>query len=151
MELLESLREEGEKAIVFCRFTAEINAISEAMTARKIPYLVMTGGTSWAMRTAPVMSFQHSEQPVVMLMQEVVGSMSICLDTARTNIYYSMTFSLVDFQQSRDRIMGRGQKNDVTNYFLAVENSADYKVMNTLKNDEDLASEIGDKYTWLLS
>lgn len=151
MDLLESLRDQDEKAVVFCRFTAEINALEAIIRHKKYPVYVMRGNTRAVERNAFIKHFQKTDGFMVMLMQEVVGSMAICLDTAHTNIYYSMTFGLVDFQQSRDRVMGRGQENDVTNYLLAVRDSVDYKVVNTLKNDEDLASEIGDKYRWLIS
>lgn len=150
-DLLYSLHDQDEKCVVFCRFLPEIHAITESLKRNKLPHLVMTGATSGFDRKAAVATFQHSEKPMIMLMQETVGSMAICLDTAHTNIYYSMTFSLVDFQQSRDRVMGRGQTCDVTNYMLGVKNSVDYRVMSVLKKDEDLSAEIGDKYRWLIS
>ena len=76
--------------------------------------------------------------------------MGISLDAAHINIYYSMTNSLLDFQQSRDREMGRGQNKEVTNYLLAIRNSVDYKIVQTLKNDEDLSTSISDKWRWLM-
>lgn len=151
IDMLDNFYDQDEKAVVFFRFIAEIDAIEQALLKLHRPVLVMKGDTSEKERTYRRERFQTTDEPVVMLMQETVGSMSICLDTAHNNVYYSMTFSLVDFQQSRDRVMGRGQQCDVTNWFLAVENSVDHKVMNTLKNDEDLAAEIGDKYRWLIS
>ena len=72
--------------------------------------------------------------------------MGISLDRAHINIFYSLDFSLSNFQQARDRVMGRNQKNDVTNYMLAVDKTVDKKIMKTLEKDEDIASSISDKW-----
>lgn len=72
------------------------------------------------------------------------------MDKAHVNIFYSLDYSLANFLQAKDRVMGRNQKHDVTNYFMAVKGTVDEKIMRVLKNDEDLASSIADKWRWLL-
>jgi hypothetical protein len=77
--------------------------------------------------------------------------MGITLDKATIITYFSMSYSLANYQQSRDRIMGRGQKAlSVTRYYLCCGKKVDRKVMDTLAKNEDVAKAIGDNARWFL-
>jgi len=146
--LISDLVSSGKQVVVFANFLAEIDALATALSREFIAVGVVQGSVPEKSRTALVKAFQKGDIPVL-IMQEHTGSMAVCLDKAHTNVYYSLNHRLVDFQQSRDRVMGRGQTNDVTTYLLTVKKSVDEKVVKILRNDEDLAVSIGDKWRWL--
>lgn len=150
LNLIRNIIEQDEKVVVFFRFVAELELMANELAKKGISALMLYGKTPKKSRDAIISSFQNDSYYKVILVQEHVGSMAISLDAAHINIYYSMTYSLLDFQQSRDRVMGRGQTKDVTNYLLAIRNSVDYKIVQTLKNDEDLSTSISDKWRWLM-
>jgi SNF2 family DNA or RNA helicase len=76
--------------------------------------------------------------------------MGICLDKAHINIFYSMDYSLSNYLQAKDRVMGRGQMHDVTNYYMACKGTVDNKIIKTLRNNQDVATAIADKWRWFV-
>lgn len=145
VDLVSTLVEGGEQVVVFYRFSAEGTALASRIAGSKI----INGSVPEVTRNKLVKDFQSSVFNVLII-QISTGAVGICLDKAHTNVFYSLTFRLVDLLQARDRIMGRGQTQDVTNYFIAAKGTVDYKIMKTLKNNEDLASQISDTARWLV-
>ena len=144
-DLVKTKIEGGEQVVIFYRFTAEGQAIHKALEGMKITYGAINGSISEQDRKAYRDKFQDGKIDA-MVIQIATGAMGISLDRAHINIFYSLDFSLSNFQQARDRVMGRNQKNDVTNYMLAVDKTVDKKIMKTLEKDEDIASSISDKW-----
>ena len=149
-DLIRTRLEGDEQVVVFYRYTAEGMALFEACSKLSDkPVGRINGSISEDARKKNRDLFQSGDSEI-MLIQIATGAMGISLDRAHINIFYSLDFSLSNYQQARDRVMGRNQKSDVTNYFMAVNKTVDYKVMNTLKNDEDVASLISDNWRWVM-
>lgn len=151
VDLIKDKVDNDEKVVVFANYLKEISALEDELTALGLEPLVIKGGVSATGREVIRVKFQTDPSRMVIILQEHAGSMSICLDASHINVYYSLNRRLLDFVQSRDRVMGRGQKHDVTNYMVVVERSIDEKIVKSLKNNEDLASLITDKWRWLIS
>lgn len=149
-ELIRDLvMEDGEPVVVFYRFTAEGDLIRETLERLKVKHAFINGQVKETHRNVAFKDFQSGAIDVIAL-QISTGSEGIKLDRACINIYYSITYRLFDFLQSRDRVMGRGQKRDVTNYMLAATKTIDEKIVKTLKNDEEITSSISDRFRWLI-
>jgi SNF2 family DNA or RNA helicase len=144
-DLVKTKIEGGEQVVIFYRFTAEGQAIHKMLGGMKINYGSINGSVSEDNRKHYRDFFQQGTLDA-MVVQIATGAMGISLDRAHINIFYSLDFSLSNFQQARDRVMGRNQKNDVTNYMLAVDKTVDKKIMKTLEKDEDISSSISDKW-----
>lgn len=149
VDLIRTHIEGGEQLVVFHRFSHEgraiVDNISKFCDAK--PY---NGSTSEEDRHKTHQQFIHKEIDVI-VMQIATGAMGISLATSHINIFYSLDFSLANYLQARDRVMGRKQESDVvTNYYMAVENTVDEKIIKTLQNDEDVASAIADKWQWFM-
>lgn len=144
-DLVKTKIEGGEQVVIFYRFTAEGQAIHKMLGDMRINYGSINGSVSEDNRKHYRDFFQQGTLDA-MAVQIATGAMGISLDRAHINIFYSLDFSLSNFQQARDRVMGRNQKNDVTNYMLAVDKTVDKKIMKTLEKDEDIASSISDKW-----
>lgn len=147
-DLVETRVEGSEQVVIFYVYTPEGKAIRDMLIKKKIEHGVINGGVSEEMRKHYRDLFQD-EKLDVMLIQIATGAMGISLDKAHINIFYSLDFSLSNFQQARDRIMGRNQKDDVTNYFIAASKTIDQRIMKTLKNDEDISDMVSNKWRWL--
>ena len=76
-------------------------------------------------------------------MQPSSSSLGIDLSTASHMIWYSHTPSWVDFSQACDRIAL--SRNSTTFIHLVARNSVDEVLMETLRNDGDIAQQIMSK------
>jgi len=138
----------GEKLVIFHRFKAEAVLIKKVLSRYDVGYY--NGSVPEQERQATKVAFQDGKLDAIVV-QIATGAMGVSFDTAHINVFYSLDFSLMNYLQARDRVMGRFQKsNVVTNYFLAIEKSIDLKLINTLKNDEDFASSVSDAYKAIL-
>jgi SNF2 family DNA or RNA helicase len=150
-DLVNTRLEGGEQVVIFYRFTAEGTAICDTLkTLTMKPVGCINGQISEVLRKQSRDKFQAGDSDI-MLVQIATGAMGISLDSAHVNIFYSLDFSLSNFKQAKDRIMGRYQLHDVTNYYLCAKNTVDDKIIKTLKNDEDVASKISDDWRWMLN
>lgn len=149
-DLIYTKLEGDEQVVVFYRFTAEGKALYDMCSKLSDkPVVEINGRVSEENRKKARDMFQAGKSEII-LIQIATGAMGISLDKSHINIFYSLDFSLSNFQQARDRVMGRNQQTDVTNYFLAIEYTVDYKIMNTLRKDEDIASLISNSWRWVL-
>ena len=145
-DLVETHTEGGEQVIVVCRFTQDIVACREALGDVRVQ--VIDGSTKD--REKIIRDFQDGNIDVLIL-QEQVGSMGIDLSAARVMIFYSVDFSLSNYNQMKDRIMGRHQKAaTVTYYNIVARNSVDEFVFETLEANEEITSKLANKYREVL-
>lgn len=147
-DLVNTHLEGDESVVIFYRYVAEGDRLKEIFGSKAVEY---RGKTTEKEKVRNREAFRLKKVPII-LVQMSAGSTAINLaDNCRVNIYFSLSYSLVDLQQSRDRIMGRAQMSDsVTNYYIMARDTVDEKIVKTLKNDEDLTSMVGDKYRWLI-
>lgn len=147
VDLVNTKYEGDESVVIFHRYRAEGEEIVNRLK-KFCKVGVINGSVAEVDRKKARDKFQSGELDAIVI-QISTGAMGISLDRAHINIFYSLDFSLSNFQQARDRVMGRNQKSDVTNYFIAASGTVDEKVMRTLKNDEDVASKISDNWRWI--
>jgi SNF2 family DNA or RNA helicase len=141
--------EADEQVIVVCRFTPEIYAIQQAL-AKTCLASYIDGSVSAGGRELLIGDFKAGRLPVL-IGQEKAISTGIDLSAARVMVFYSVDFSLDDFNQIKDRIMGRNQKAaGVTYYYLTVKGSVDEHIYETLRNDQEISSKVADKYREIL-
>lgn len=123
-ELIEDMATD-EKIVVFGKFTAEINALTNIKTLRKIYHVRGGENTSDAWK---------SSEGGILLVQIQAGSEGIDLTAARYCIYCSLCHSMKDYQQSRKRIHRPGQTRQVTYYHIVAQKTIDeviYKALDT--------------------
>jgi SNF2 family DNA or RNA helicase len=149
VDLVTTQTEGNEPVVIFHRYRAEGDAIVEKLRSKKLKVAEFNGSVSEDDRKIARNKFQKGELDAIVI-QISTGAMGITLDRSHINIFYSLDFSLSNYLQARDRVMGRNQKNDVTNYYLAASKTVDYKVIKTLQKDEDIASAIADKWRWFM-
>lgn len=138
-ELLEDVIEDmplTEPLVVFCRFDRDLDRVRAV--ARKIgrEYFELSG------RERSLGAWQASKAGDVLGVQIRSGGVGVDLTRARYAIYYSLGFSLGDYEQSLARIHRAGQTRPVFYYHLVAKNTVDQKVYQALRDRKDVVVSI---------
>lgn len=170
LDMLCGLIEESQhKVIVWARFQMDITLIMDALRERGISAVRYDGLVNDDERADAKARFQgerplyHNgqvvgreavppeEQARVFVGNPAAGATGLTLTAAKTVIYYSNSFKLIDRLQSEDRAHRIGQTNNVLYIDLVAEDSVDEKVVEALRNKFNVASQItGDRLKdWL--
>jgi len=131
-ELLTDLPED-EPVVVFCKFRQDLEAIRDvaAMLGRR--YGEISGDQKDLTPEA-----RMPEGIDLMGVQIQSGGVGIDLTRACYAVYYSVGYSLSDFQQSLARIHRPGQKRACRNYYLTVRGTIDEVVYRTLTRRQEV-------------
>ena len=142
LELVHGFIEQGAKAIIWCRYRAEISDILQALASEGIEAVAYYGEVSKDDRLAACEAFEHGSAMVFVANAQSAGT-GLTLVAASYAIYYSNSFSLHDRLQSEDRCHRIGQKaKHVTYIDIIARNTVDERVSMVLKNKGDIASAI---------
>ncbi len=152
LELLEDTLEEvlgnKEKVVIFARFTAEICGIEKRLKKMGISYLVLDGAT--ADKGAVVNEFQENNDVKVIVCQTQVGGVGITLTSASIMIFYSHSFSLIDYLQAIGRIHRINQKHRCLYIDLITKNTVDEHIQSAIKQKRNLSDNVVDNWRDLL-
>jgi SNF2 family DNA or RNA helicase len=143
-ETVEEVLAGGEKVVIFARFTAEINEIARRMEQAGMVALTLTGKTKNKGDT--VKQFQENEAIKVLICQIKVGGVGITLTAASVVIFYSLSFSLIDYLQAIGRTHRIGQKLRCLYLFLVAKNTIDEYILAAVKDKRDFAETVVDHW-----
>lgn len=136
----------GKKAVIFARFTAELEAIKKILESKGLKYGFIDGSVAQEKRGAIVDTFQNDPECKVFLGQLQTVSTGLTLTASNLMIFYSVSFNYADFSQACARIHRIGQKEKCTYINLICENTIDEKVFKALEKKEDTARSIVDNW-----
>lgn len=136
LDLLES----GQKTIIFCKYTWEIDNVAERLKD-KYRILIYDG------RTKDRASWQDFEsQYDIMIAQIKSGGTGLNLQCASQVIFYSLPYSYIDVSQAKDRVYRNGQKNKVTVYYLLGKDTIEENIYNVISRKLSGAHAILDDF-----
>ena len=141
-DILESTLQEGRKLVVIARFVPELDAICKLLEKRKVKYSRISGEVK--NRDEQVSAFQKDPETIVFVGQIATAGMGITLTAASTMVFYSLDYSMSNFEQTKARIHRVGQKNACTYIYLTARGTVDEKVLKALKDKADLAKALVD-------
>lgn len=124
-----------EPVIVFCRFHADLDAIHEACRSLGYTSLELSG------RRDELAQWQAAEAQVLAV-QISAGGVGVDLTRARYSIYYSLSFSLGEYDQSLSRVHRPGQTRPVEHIHLVARNTVDSKIMRALEKRAEVVQAI---------
>lgn len=78
--------------------------------------------------------------------QIATAGLGITLTAASTMVFYSLDYSMSNFEQTKARIHRVGQSEPCTYIFLLAKGTVDEKVLRALKSKADLAKTLVDDY-----
>lgn len=135
-EILEDLPP-GEPVVVFNRFHPDMDAAHRAAAAAGRKSLELSG------RRNELPAWQAAEQePTVLVVQIQAGGVGVDLTRARYAIYYSIGYSLGDYEQSLKRVHRPGQERHVYYYHLTCRGTIDERIYRAMREKKKPIDEI---------
>jgi len=141
-DIVDSAAQEAGKLVIIARFLPEIDAIAAMLERKSIGYSLITGAVKD--RDEQVRRFQTNPDVTVFVGQIATAGLGITLTAADKIVFYSLDYSMSNFEQTKARIHRVGQRNPCTYIYLVAENTVDVKVLKTLRDKADLARTLID-------
>ena len=144
-QLMDILQEVEGKAVIWAHYRHDIEKIVEAISKTYGENTVVTyyGDTTTDDRQKAIKKIQDSNSPVRFIIgTPQTGGYGITLTGASTMIYYSNGYDLEKRQQSEARIDRIGQKKPMTYIDIMAEDTIDDKIVKSLRNKVNIATEI---------
>lgn len=140
MEVVEDRRHKG---IVWCRFDRDVDQVMLEMKQRGIPAVQYDGRVSDDDRARAKDRFQNDPEDVCWFVSKAqVGGSGLPLYAARTAIYHSNTFRLIDRLQSEDRPQLIGKKHPLEIIDVVGNGTVDERIVEALRSKFDVAAAI---------
>ena len=135
---------DGRKIVVIARFVPEIHAIGKMLEKKKIRYAQISGEIRD--RDEQIAAFQNDPDVPVFIGQIATAGLGITLTAASLMVFYSLDYSMSNYEQTRARIHRVGQKNECTYIHLVARGTVDEKVLKALHDKANLAKSLVDDY-----
>lgn len=143
-DILDSAIAEEKKLVVMARFVPELNDIQALLEKKGIGYAVVRGGVK--NREEEIRRFQEDADCRVFVGQIAAAGLGITLTAASTMVFYSLDYSMSNFEQAKARIHRVSQKDNCLYIYLVAKGTVDTKVLRALRHKVDLAKSLVDDY-----
>lgn len=143
-DILDGAVAEGKKLVIIARFLPEIRAICKLLEKRGLGYSCITGEVK--NRDEQVARFQKEPEVMAFVGQIATAGLGITLTAASTMVFYSLDYSMSNFEQTKARIHRVGQRMPCTYLCLVARGTVDEKVLAALESKADLARTLVDDY-----
>lgn len=145
-DIIDSALEENRKLVIIARFVPELSAICTMLEKKRINYSLIKGGVKD--RDEQVSRFQNDPDVPIFVGQVATAGLGITLTAASTMVFYSLDYSMSNFEQCKARIHRAGQHMPCTYIYLTAGGTVDKKVLKALKNKANLAKTLVDDYRY---
>ena len=143
-DILDGAMAEGKKLVIIARFIPQIRAICKLLEKRGLGYSCITGEVK--NRDEQVARFQNEPEVMAFVGQIATAGLGITLTAASTMVFYSLDYSMSNFEQTKARIHRVGQRMPCTYLYLVARGTVDEKVLAALESKADLARTLVDDY-----
>ena len=143
-DIIDDVTSSGKKLVVMARFIPEIAAIKKLLIDKGLRFSIITGEIK--NRADEIAKFQNDTDVLVFIGQIATAGLGITLTASSTMVFYSLDYSMSNFEQAKARIHRTGQKENFTYIYLIASNTVDEKIMKALKNKVNLAKSLIDDY-----
>jgi len=126
--------------VIFAKYLEEIRQIESVIPPgiRRVESII---GRTRKTRDATLDAFQAGEIDVL-IAQIRTGGVGIDLQRSNNGIFYSSTFSFIDFDQAVSRLHRAGQSRAVKFFLLGAENTVDMEIYNALLSKQSISELI---------
>lgn len=145
-DIIDAAVEENRKLVIIARFVPELDAICAMLEKKRINYSLIKGGVKD--RDEQVARFQNDPDVPVFVGQIATAGLGLTLTAASTMVFYSLDYSMSNFEQCKARIHRAGQHMPCTYIYLAAQGTVDEKVLKALKKKSNLAKTLVDDYRY---
>ena len=128
LELVDELRAEGHRALIFSQFTSHLALVREALDARGVSYLYLDGSTPQRERKVRVQAFQEGDAPLFLISLKA-GGFGLNLTGADNVIHLDPWWNPAVEDQASDRAHRIGQHRPVTIYRLISKGTIEEQIL----------------------
>ncbi|GAA5960200.1 hypothetical protein JCM3765_002505 [Sporobolomyces pararoseus] len=141
-EMLPSLKENGDRVLIFSQFTQVLDILEVVLDTMNIKYLKLTGQTNVTERQGLCDAYNNDPEITVFLLSTRAGGLGLNLTAANTVMFYDCDYNPHNDKQAEDRAYRIGQTRDVTVVKLITRNSIDDDMYNLAQNKLSLEREV---------
>ena len=138
LDLIETLKDNDKKVLLFSSFTSIFDAFIEEFHKRGIKYHIITGAVDKKKRKEEVDAFQ-SDDSNVFLISLKAGGTGLNLTKAQAVIHYDPWWNVSAQNQATDRAYRIGQTKNVLVYQLLMKNSIEEKIYEMQKRKKEMS------------
>lgn len=124
-----------EPVVVFTRFTADIDGVREICEKSGWSFCELSG------KKNELADWQEGKGRILGV-QIQAGGVGVDLTRARYCVYYSVNWSLGDYEQSLARVHRPGQTRNVVYYHLLARDTVDQQVYTALRQKKDIVESV---------
>ena len=143
-DIIDTAMAEEKKIVVMARFVPELNDIQRLLEKKGVGYAVVRGGIKE--RNEEIRRFQEDADCRVFVGQIAAAGLGITLTAASTMVFYSLDYSMSNFEQAKARIHRVSQSENCQYVYLVAKGTVDTKVLRALRQKVDLAKSLVDDY-----
>ncbi|MBU3002309.1 DEAD/DEAH box helicase [Paraglaciecola arctica] len=140
-ELLEELKVNSHKALIFSQFVGHLQIIKQHLESQGFSYQYLDGSTPQKERQKRVNAFQSGEGDIFLISLKAGGS-GLNLTAADYVIHMDPWWNPAVEEQASDRAHRMGQKRPVTIYRLITQNTIEEKIVALHQHKRDLADKL---------
>lgn len=140
-ELLEELRLNNHKALIFSQFVGHLQLIKQHIEAKGFSYQYLDGSTPQKQRQKRVNAFQNGEGDIFLISLKAGGS-GLNLTAADYVIHMDPWWNPAVEEQASDRAHRMGQTRPVTIYRFIARNTIEEKIVALHQHKRDLADKL---------
>lgn len=138
LEIVESLKENQQKVLIFSSFTSTLDLLAQELKKRNISFLTLTGEVNKTKRKELTEKFQNDEVDVFLISLKA-GGVGLNLTNAQAVIHFDPWWNLSAQNQATDRAHRIGQENKVSVYNLIMKNSIEEKILDIQQQKKEIA------------
>ena len=128
LQLVDDLRSNGHRALVFSQFTSHLALVRESLDRQQTPYLYLDGSTAPKERARLVKEFQTGDAPLFLISLKA-GGLGLNLTAADYVIHLDPWWNPAIEDQASDRAHRIGQERPVTVYRLISAGTIEEKIL----------------------
>ncbi len=140
-ELVDELRQNQHKALVFSQFVDHLGILREHLDKKGVSYQYLDGSTPAAKRKKAVNAFQAGEGDLFLISLKAGGA-GLNLTAADYVIHMDPWWNPAVEDQASDRAHRMGQTRPVTIYRLIAQNTIEDKIVSLHQQKRDLANSL---------
>jgi len=141
LDLVDELRENGHRALVFSQFVDHLGLLREALDLRGVTYQYLDGSTPARKRAAAVKAFQAGEGELFLISLKAGGT-GLNLTAADYVIHMDPWWNPAVEDQASDRAHRIGQTRPVTVYRLVLKGTVEDKILALHQHKRQLAEDL---------
>jgi|DewCreStandDraft_4_1066084.scaffolds.fasta_scaffold00003_391 non-specific serine/threonine protein kinase len=140
LEMLETLQQEGHKALVFSQFVEALQLLRKELDSQSIPYTYLDGQTH--NRQAQVDAFQNDPNLPFFLISLKAGGVGLNLTAADYVIHLDPWWNPAVERQAADRTHRIGQQKPVFIYKVILRNTVEEKILTLQEKKRQLVDQL---------